>query len=136
MPQVFQAPTWSIELPAGWSARGEADHVQITLPFPGAELRITPYRDETSQLSAAEWLRVAEHFTRKRGRPVIPRRCGAFGGHETQFDAAGTWIRGWALLADGIGLDVDYRCATTYAGRDDQAVDAVLSTLQLRRPAT
>jgi hypothetical protein len=67
---------------------------------------------------------------------VIPRRCGHFAGHETQFEAEGSWIRGWALLADGCGLDVDYRCATTDAGRDDHAVDAVLSTLQLRRPAT
>jgi hypothetical protein len=136
MPQVFQAPTWSVELPDGWSAEPEAGHVQIKLPFAGAELRITPYHDETGELNAAEWLRVAEHFTRKRGRPVIPRRCGAFAGHETQFDADGIWIRGWALLADDRGLDVDYRCATAHAGRDDQAVDAVLSTLQLRRPAT
>jgi hypothetical protein len=81
-------------------------------------------------------VRVAEHFTRKRGRPVIARQYGDFAGHETRFDAGGISIRGWALLADGHGLDVDYRCSTADAGRDDEPVDAMLSTLRLQRPAT
>ncbi|HKN67600.1 MAG TPA: hypothetical protein VJW73_15050 [Gemmatimonadaceae bacterium] len=136
MPKVFQAPTWSVDLPNGWTAELQADYMQIRLPFPHAELRITPYRDETGRMSAAEWIRVAEHFTAKRGRPVIPRNCGDFVGHETRFDAGSVWIRGWALLAGDEGLDVDYRCAPADAGRYDTNVDAVLSTLRLRRPAT
>ena len=136
MPEVFQSSTWTIELPDGWSAKPHEDHVEIRLPLPGAKFRITPYYDESEEMSAAEWLRVAEHFTRKRRRPVLPRRCGDFVGHETRFDANGTWIRGWALLADGYGLDVSYRCASVYVGRDDEAVDGVLSTLRLRRPVT
>ena len=88
------------------------------------------------RLSAADWVRVTEHFTTKRGRPVLPRRCGEFAGYETRFDAGSVWIRGWALLAGEEGLDVNYRCAITDAGRDDAEIDAVLSTLRLRRPAT
>jgi hypothetical protein len=133
--QAFRTSKWSIELPDGWTADLRADHVQIGLPTARAELRITPYRGETGRLSAVEWLRVAEHFTRKRGRPVIARRRGDFAGHETRFDAGSVWIRGWALLADDEGLDVCYRCAPVDAGRDDQEADAVLSTLRLRRPA-
>jgi len=87
-------------------------------------------------LSAGEWLRAAEHFTRKHGRPVIARRCGDFAGHETRFETGAFWIRGWALLSHNEGLDVNYRCAIADAGRDDPAVDVVLSTLRFRRPAT
>ena len=136
MTEAFQAPTWSVELPDGWVAEPHADHVRVRLPFAHAELRITPYRDETGRLSPAEWLRVAERFTRQRGRPVITRRCGDFAGHETRFAAGSVRIRGWALLAGEAGLDVNYRCATPDAGRDDAEVDAVLSTLRLRRAAT
>ena len=136
MPKAFQAPTWSVDLPNGWTAEPQAGHVQIRLPFAHAELRITPYRDETGQLSTAEWIRVAEHFTVKCGRPVIPRHCGDFVGHETRFNAGSVWIRGWALLAGDEGLDIDYRCAPADPGRDDTEVDAVLSTLRLRRPIT
>jgi hypothetical protein len=136
MPEVFQALTWSVELPNGWTAEPHSDHVKIRLPFPRAELRITPYHDETGQLTADEWLRATEHFTRKRARPVIPRTCGDFIGHETRFAALDLWIRGWVLVADSHGLDIDYRCALGDAGRDDSAADAMLSTLRLQRAAT
>jgi hypothetical protein len=90
----------------------------------------------SGRLTAADWLRVTAHFDRRRGRPIIPRQCGDFAGHETRFDADGLWIRGWALLADEEGLDVNYRCATADTGRDDAQVDGVLSTLRIRRAAT
>ena len=67
---------------------------------------------------------------------MIARRCGDFVGHETPFPASEVWIRGWVLAADNHGLDVDYRCAIADAGRDDGAIDAVLSTLRLRRATT
>src|SRR5688500_17906386 len=133
MSEVVQGLTWSVELPDGWTAEPRADHVQIRLPIARAEFRITPYHDETAQLTADEWVRVTEHVSRKKARPVIPRRCGDFAGHETSFAARETWIRGWVLVADGRGLDVDYRCPVADAGRDDSAVDCVLSTLRLRR---
>ena len=136
MSEAFQAPMWSVELPDGWAAEPYPDYVQVRLPFTHAEMRITPYRDETGRLSPTEWLHVAEHFTRQHGRPVIPRRCGDFAGHATQFVAGSVWIRGWALRAGEQGLDVNYRCASADAGRDDAEVDAVLSTLRLRAPAT
>ena len=136
MPQVFQGPTWSLELPDGWSAEPQPDHVEIQLPFEGARLRITPYRDETGQLSAADWLQVTEDLNRRRGRPVVPRRCGEFDGYKTHFEALGNWIRGWALCRGEHGLDVDYRCAVADAGRDDASIDAALSTLRLQRAAT
>jgi hypothetical protein len=136
MPRLFESPAWSLELPDSWEAVSRADYVEIRVPFAGAQLRVTSYRDETGRSSAADWLEATAHFNRTRGRRVIPRQCGDFAGHETPFDAERVWIRGWALVADDQGLDVDYRCATTDAGRDDSAVDAVLSTLRLRRAAT
>ena len=136
MSPAFQTPAWSLELPEGWAAVPRENYVEIRVPFAGAQLRLTPYRDETGRSSAADWLQATAHFNRQRGRRVIPRRCGDFAGHETPFDAEHVWIRGWVLVADGQGLDVDYRCATGDAGRDDSAVDAVLSTLRLRRAAT
>lgn len=35
-----------------------------------------------------------------------------------------------ALVANGVGRDVNYRCPVGAAGRDDEAVDAALSTLR------
>jgi hypothetical protein len=136
MSEVFEASTWTVELPDGWSAERDRGHVQIRLPFDGGALRFTPYNDETGQITANDWLHATEHFNRKRGRPVIPRQCGSFVGYETPFATGELWIRGWVLVADNHGLDVDYRCAIGDAGRDDSAVDAVLSTLRLRRAAT
>jgi hypothetical protein len=136
MPRVFQSVTWSIELPDGWAAIAHPDHVEIEVPFPRAQLRVTPYWNEAGHIGPAEWLRMTEDINRKRGRPILRRKCGDFSGYETRFDAGERWIRGWALLADGEGLDVNYRCAIADAGRDDGPVDAALATLRLRVQAT
>ena len=136
MAEVFHTSAWDIELPTGWTVEHRSDHMWIRLPDARAELRITPFNDQTGQLTAEQWLHVTEHFSRKRDRPVISRRCGDFEGHETAFASAQTWIRSWALIAGGVGLDVNYRCPRPDAGRDDSVIDAVLATLRLRRAAT
>ena len=133
MSRLFQATTWSVSLPDGWTADPQDNYVQTCVPFAGAELRITPYHDETGQTSPSAWVRSAEHFDRTRGRTAIQCQCGDFSGYETRFDAGTIWIRGWALVADGYGLDVNYRCITAAAGRDDLVVDDFLSTLRRRR---
>jgi len=136
MMATYQTPAWALELPAGWTAAQREDHVVIALPFPAAQLRLTPYRDETDTMTPEKWVRWTEQLHRKRGRTVIARKCGDFHGYEVRFAALGDWIRGWALVANGVGVDIDYRCPEAEAKRDDAEIDAVLSTLRLLPIAT
>lgn len=75
----------------------------------------------------------------------MPVRFSVFSGCATEFAstgvvidgaadilAAGLWVRGWALHAGLLSLDVTYRCPLSPAGRDDVAIETMLRTLYLR----
>jgi hypothetical protein len=131
----YQSSLWSVELRVDWIPEDHGDHIVIRLPRPGAELRFTTFDPTPADLTAARWVETCARFDRLKGRPIIPRRYGAFAGHETWYETAGVWVRGWALAAGDFLLDVNYRCDRTEAHEDSQALDALLMTLQFHSAA-
>ena len=131
MKQTSVAPFCSLNLPAGWEVKQHGEYVELQMPALDTRLRITPFNDPTGRLDAQSWVFLVERVNRTRGRRVIARRCGDFTGFETPFESGEQWIRGWALVAGMQGLDVNYRCAAIDTGRDDDIVDALLSSLRL-----
>jgi hypothetical protein len=139
MANRYTAFGWSIDLVPSWTAKirqevacGETSaFVAIAPKTNDALLRLTP--DERGIVSAAEWVEVVGQFNRAKGRRVSATRCGDFAGYAMEFGTTGEWLRGWALCANSIPLDVTYRCRLADAGRDDPVVDSMLNTLRLER---
>jgi hypothetical protein len=126
---------WTIELAPGWRAEvrhetltGETTAFLAILPKANdALLRLTP--DERGIMAAAEWVELVGRNHRCLGRIVSALDCGDFSGNVVEFNAGDEWIRGWALCSDSVPVDATYRCKATEVGRDDAAVDKMLSTL-------
>lgn len=126
---------WSIDLAPGWRAEvrqetltGETTAFLAILPKANdALLRLTP--DERGIMAAAEWFELVGRNHRYLGRIVSAIDYGDFSGNAVEFNAGNEWIRGWALCSNSVPVDATYRCKATEAGRDDAAVDKMLSTL-------
>jgi hypothetical protein len=137
MQNRFAAFGWSVELAPGWSAElrqeysfGETTAFLAIVPEANdALLRITP--DERGIMAAAEWVEAVGRINRAKGRAVSAVHCGDFAGTIVQFKSGQEWIRGWALFSGSSPLDATYRCKATEMGRDDAAVDKMLSTLRV-----
>lgn len=131
----------SIELANGWTAESRVgvaagDNLEFVAILPttnDALLRLTP--DERGIMEAMEWVDLVGRINRAKGRSVSVTRCGDFTGCVLAFRADDEWLRGWALSADGLPLDVTYRCKADDAGRDDSVVDSMLNTLRLEKRA-
>ncbi len=126
------APHWSAEERREVSGGETSDYVAIVPPGGDALLRLTTFDPVESKLSARKWLSLVALANRAKGRSVVKVQCGDFTGFATHFAAAGRSIRGWALCAGTVPLDVTYCCNSKDAGRDDDIVDAMLSTLSFR----
>jgi hypothetical protein len=137
MPQRYVFSRCSIELADGWTAEPRADviagelcaYVAIVPGTNDSLLRLTP--DERGLMEAAAWVDAVGRINRAKGRPVSATRCGDFTGLVMAFKSCEDWIRGWALSADALPLDVTYRCKAEDAGRDDPVLDGMLNTLRL-----
>ena len=140
MSDLFSNVRWWLALAPHWSAEerrevseGEtSDFVAIVPPSGDALLRLTTFDPVESRLSARKWLSLVARANRAKGRHVTKVQCGDFTGFETGFAACGRAFHGWALRAGTFALDVTYWCETKHAGRDDDAVDAMLGTLRFR----
>ena len=129
MVPVYQASSWSVELPNSWSVDPQSDHVAVWSPG-GAELRFTTFLPTEAGLSAARWVETAVHFNRIRGRPVEPAACGDFKGYETWFSTDGLRIHGWVLAAGEMPLDMTYRGSASQADPEIAVVRRTLATLR------
>jgi hypothetical protein len=131
---------WSLTIAAAWSAKtcvesaygsGCKESVAITPATRDALLRITP--DERGIMPAAEWVEAVAKLNRIKGRSVLCADCGDFNGFLVEFSAGEEWLRGWALHAGSIPLDVTYRCNLAAKGRDDQIVESMVNSLRLAK---
>ncbi len=137
MAQRYVFSRCSIELADGWTAEPRAEviagercaYVAIVATTRDALLRLTP--DERGLMEAVAWVDLVGRINRAKGRLVSATRCGDFAGIIMAFTACEDWIRGWALSADALPLDITYRCKVEDAGRDDPVVDGMLNTLRL-----
>ncbi len=135
MSHRYTAFGWAIDVAAGWTAEIREEtafnelvpFVAIVPPTNDSLLRLTP--DKRGIVSAAEWVETVGRMNRAMGRLVSAIRCGDFSGYTVSFMTGGEWLRGWALCADSVPLDVTYRCKAADVGRDDPDVDGMLNTL-------
>jgi hypothetical protein len=130
---------WSIALARGWTAElrkvtafGETTRYLAIIPeAKDALLRLTP--DDRGLTSAGQWVESVAQINRAIGRRVSLAQCGDFTGNSVEFVSADEWLRGWALCAENVQLDANYRCRLSDVGRDDQAVDEMLNSLRLEK---
>jgi hypothetical protein len=105
------------------------EFVEIVPPTNDASLRLTP--DERGVIEAGKWVNLTRQIHRAKGRPVSAVRCGDLVGYAVEFGDSNEWLRGWALYANSFPLDATYRCKTEHTGRDNLAVDRMLSSLRV-----
>ena len=129
MAHIYQASTWSVELPSGWTAETRPDHVAVRPPS-GADVRFTSAVLAGSQLDATAWVEAAAHFDRVKRRRVDAVSCGDFRGYETGFTEDGRHVHGWALAAGELPLDVTYRGPDAPALIDVASLSRALATLR------
>jgi len=135
MPRHFCALGVSIELAAGWSAEvcqdavsGETTEFLLISPEGNdAALRITPFDDRI--MDADKWVEMVGRINRSMGRCVSSARCGDFAGYVFEFCTPGERLRGWALRADRVPVDANYRCKLEIGDRDDPIIDSMMSSL-------
>ena len=137
---------WSLELKTEWSVRdssrafgwkdSESEPCEAIVPAQNdAALRLFTFDPSERRMPAPAWIAAATHFSKLRGWPPNPVRCGAFEGFEARQPQGGVHWRLWWLEADGTPLNAVYQCPVALAGRDDVAVESMLATLKLRAPA-
>jgi len=139
MAHRYAAFGWSNALAPGWTAElrevtafGETSvYLAIVPEAKDALLRLTP--DERGLIGAHEWVELVGRTNRAKGRRVSLVQCGDFAGNSVEFVASDEWLRGWALCADNVQLDANYRCRLSDVGRDDQVVDEMLNSLRLEK---
>jgi hypothetical protein len=130
-----QGPWWLLTIVDGWTGEDRGDHVAIIPSSGDAELRVTTFDPGEARLTAEKWIAFCAHADRRKGRRVEPMQSGDFTGHRVEFAAPGLTIRGWALEAGGLPVDVTYRGAPDVADRDRDAVDAMVRSLRFTRLA-
>lgn len=117
----------------GWNEL-ERDPCEAIVPSDhDATLRLFTFDPGERGVPAAAWAAAAAHFSTRRGWPANPARYGAFDGFEARQPRDGVHWRLWWLEASGTPLNAVYQCPPALAGRDDFAVESILSTLTLRR---
>ena len=137
---MFESLPCTLSIAPGWHAeeRDDPDTGPYVAVAPdgagGVFFRLSGVDLVPSGLDAAAWVELAGSVHPPKGRPLQHVTCGEFTGLQTQFAVGNRrWLRGWLLRAGSLALDVTYSCPIERAGQDDAVVDAMLSTLRLKR---
>lgn len=121
-------PTWSMSIPDEWIPQETEGGVILT-----AEPKI-------GELDFTSWVRDDRDFTDEdlheicveqlgEDAPVVPIRCGEFGGLGTAFETEDESYNIFVLRAGPQMLFITYHCALADEGKENDAVDGILATL-------
>ncbi len=129
MTRILETNWWLLELPDEWHAEEDEDTIVISDEDNVSTLEISALRKDSSEVDSAELTEFAADLVGQ-GYPSSAIKCGDFAGLYFDYtDDDGAW-REWIVAYKAVVLFIVYGCDEQHRTFDDQAVDAILSTLQ------
>lgn len=130
MNQLLQSNWWSLELPDEWHAHEDDDTVVIADDDAISVLEISAIKKAKGCVESNELMEFASELV-SCGHKPSEVCCGDFAGLCFKYDdEEGVW-REWFLAKQDVALFIVYSCHLDHKTLDDQAIDAILSTLKL-----
>jgi hypothetical protein len=130
---TFNGPSWTIELPADWSAQYDKECVTIVPPGKLGPLQISSARKRATVTDAdLKQIMKRNRVTESETRPI---EVGPYRGYYWTFDALDLHHRYWFLRYGTTILLVTYVCNIYDRELDDKIVDELMMSLRPIQPS-
>lgn len=129
----FYTHFWKLRLPDDWAVDQDPDcHTAYNPDGPGV-VQISALK-QSQPVTTADLNEFArEHIDS--GAKMQKVTAGSFNGITIDYDVDKMYWREWYLMCDNVFLFITYHCPIENEGSEDDVVDSILDTLQLRDPS-
>lgn len=128
--RTLETDWWLLDLPDEWEADQEDETVVIADEDGVGVIEISTL-ETTEPVAHGELHALARELLGDHGKGVEAQLAGLPGLYFEYVDGDDA-VREWLLESSGLLLLVSYSCDREHAGMDDDTVDDILSTLELR----
>ena len=125
--------SWELTLAPSWDAQSDTECETITNATGVGALQISAARKDTPVTDEDLAGFAQEHIDA--GAKTKPVVLGSFSGMTLRYEVDGSHWRQWYLKHGAVALFVTYNCPAADKGKEDLAVDQMLSSLKARESA-
>ncbi len=130
---VLETEWWILDVPPEWWAESEEDSILVGDHDGVGCIEISTLHKDSGQFSADEILQIARDSDPSLDWQKV--RLGDLAGVSASLAEEDAAIREWCVADGGMLLFITYSCDVENQGLDDAAVDAILATLTVIKPA-
>jgi len=127
MSQVFEGPTWSIEVPDGWTVRDEDEVTTFEADPPVGALQVSAYAKDGPVTDEDLKEFAEEHITAGATPDTIEHPI--YDGFAISYEVDEQFWTEWYLRHENQMLYVTYTCAESDEGTEDETISGMLGSL-------